>query len=233
MLGDPSSRRRYDRDILVSSPASSSSSDNFYFGTSPDSKPFTFQWESGHDSARRFASSRRPGGSAHGQQQRHPFGFAMGGDRFGAGMASSTDPFELFNHMFQADFASGSLGHSMADDPFFANHRRMADTNGFGFGMAPSRRETADPMMSMTNPFFDGAEDPFTSAFGPPMMSNSSSAFSNRGGSSSSTMQSFSSSSSSSGVRGGMMAASESRSTRTINGKTESHYRRVNPDVSL
>ena len=178
-----------------------------HFGTSPDGVPFTFMWESSADSARRAQAGRRAG---------RPFG------------ADGFDPFELFNMMFSKEFgsmgggnvggnASGpfgrmgsgpSMGGSLFDDfdPFLQNHRRMADTMGFGFGatsspFASSSRAPSGPNMGM----------------GTQMQMQSTSPFSTG----------FSSSSTSSTTYGGFSGTSESTTTRTVNGRTETVTRKV------
>ncbi|CBQ68998.1 conserved hypothetical protein [Sporisorium reilianum SRZ2] len=123
-----------------------------HFGTSPDGVPFSFMWESSADSARRAQAGRRAG---------RPFG------------ADGFDPFEMFNMMFSKEFGSmnggGNVGRGAQDpfgmmnsgpsmgggggvfgdnDPFFQNHRRMADTAGFGFG-APFGSSRGPPAMGM------------------------------------------------------------------------------------
>lgn len=181
-----------------------------HFGTSPDGVPFSFMWESSADSARRAQAGRRAG---------RPFG------------ADGFDPFELFNMMFSNEFASmggGNMGggsraqgpfgsmHSTNtmggslfgdDDPFFQNHRRMADTMGFGFGA----------------PFASSRGHPGHSSMGMGMQSSSSlgTGFSN------------SSSSSSSTTYGGFSGASESTTTRIINGRKETVTRKVDENGNV
>ncbi|PWY98121.1 DnaJ-domain-containing protein [Testicularia cyperi] len=98
-----------------------------HFGTSPEGVPFSFTWESGADSARRARFGRNAG---------RPFG------------ADAFEPFELFNQMFGHEFRSsdpfnssglggGTSSRGANIDPFFQNHRMMADTMGFGFGAPP------------------------------------------------------------------------------------------------
>lgn len=173
-----------------------------HFGTSPDGKPFTFMWESSADSARRAQAGRREG---------RPFG------------ADGFDPFELFNMMFSRDFgstgASGNVGggwgndpfgrmggQSMGgslfgdDDPFWQNHRRMADTMGFGFGASPFAAAPRPPMGMQTQ-----SSGPFSAGFN----------------------TSTSTSSSTSTTFGGFSGASESTTTRIVNGRKETVTRKV------
>ncbi|SPO31059.1 uncharacterized protein UTRI_05302_B [Ustilago trichophora] len=173
-----------------------------HFGTSPDGKPFTFMWESSADSARRAQAGRRAG---------RPFG------------ADGFDPFELFNMMFSRDFgstgASGNVGggrgndpfgrmggQSMGgslfgdDDPFLQNHRRMADTMGFGFGAPPFAAAPRSPMGMQTQ-----SSGPFSAGFN---TSNSTST---------STSTTF----------GGFSGTSESTTTRIVNGRKETVTRKV------
>lgn len=228
VLSKPETRRRYDHFGTPSSPPPMASSSrrraepdpmNTFFGTSPDSQPFSFQWESSHDSARRASAQR-------GNGYRRPFG----------GM----DPFELFNQMFAADMNHGVGGGSAArggifdDHPFFASHRRMdpGGMGGFGamgggfdedvFGMpgstaddsAPARRGTGGGpsgagLMGGGGGGGFGGFGSMMGGFGPSMMGGSSSMMS------------------SSSTGGGGGGVSESRQTRTINGRTETVVRRV------
>lgn len=169
-----------------------------HFGTSPDGVPFSFMWESSADSARRAQAGRRAG---------RPFG------------ADGHDPFELFNMMFSREFSSMNGGGARSNDPFasmgggqgmggslfgdndpfFQNHRKMADTMGFGFGapFAQSRGPPPPPMgMHSAGPFGMG--------FG-----------------------GHSSSSSTTTTYGGFSGTSESTTTRIINGRTETVTRKV------
>ncbi|KAI3478183.1 hypothetical protein L1887_59912 [Cichorium endivia] len=138
-----------------------------HFGTSPNGVPFSFMWESSADSARRAQAGRRAG---------RPFG------------ADGFDPFELFNMMFGKGIRIGgwrSHGrrawtvsrsfrndesrswdgwkHLGDDDPFMQNHRRMADTMGFGFGSPfgpprghPGGHSGHPAHMQATGPFSHG-----------------------------------------------------------------------------
>ncbi|GAK66505.1 DnaJ-domain-containing protein [Moesziomyces antarcticus] len=175
-----------------------------HFGTSPNGVPFSFMWESSADSARRAQAGRRAG---------RPFG------------ADGFDPFELFNMMFGKEFGSAgganmggmpgpsrdpfatmNQGHGMGgsifgeDDPFMQNHRRMADTMGFGFGSPfgpPRGHPGAHPgqpaRMQATGPFAHG----------------------------------YTTSTSTSTTYGGFSGTSQSTTTRTVNGRTETVTRTV------
>jgi DnaJ family protein B protein 6 len=149
-----------------------------HFGTSPNGVPFTFVWESSADSARRAHAGRRAG---------RPFG------------ADGFDPFELFNMMFSRDFHSmnanaddtapfGSRmgGATMSgsifgdQDPFFQNHRSMANSIGFGFGAPHRGHVTNDPFSGMMASAMGGFSRSFSS-------SSTSSTFGGFGGASHST----------------------------------------------
>lgn len=228
LLSDPRKRREYDAYGPGSSThhttggfASGSAYDyedeqdesRKHFGTSPNGVPFTFMWESSADSARRAQAGRRAG---------RPFG------------ADGFDPFELFNMMFSKEFGSmgggGNVGgngndpfgkmnggHPMGgslfgdDDPFFQNHRRMADTMGFGFGtpFASTARGPAGPPV--------GSGMGTGMGMGMQMQSNSPFA----------TGFSSSSSTSSSTTYGGFSGTSESTTTRIVNGRKETVTRKV------
>ncbi|KAJ1017789.1 hypothetical protein NDA16_005106 [Ustilago loliicola] len=206
LLSDTRKRREYDaygpgRAGGFTAPAEEYEDDasRRHFGTSPDGVPFTFMWESSTDSARRAQAGRRA---------RRPFG------------ADSFDPFELFNMMFSKEFGSmgGNVGgrgggsdpfgmmnsgHPMGgslfgdNDPFFQNHRRMADTMGFGFGapFASSRGPTGPNMGKQS-------AGPFGNGFNM-------------------------SSSSSSTTYGGFSGTSQSTTTRIVNGRKETVTRNV------
>ncbi|UZJ56050.1 hypothetical protein CBS101457_005370 [Exobasidium rhododendri] len=230
ILSEPASRNRYNLYGTPSSPppmsssrargqqgnSSSSSSPNTYFGVSPDSKPFSFQWESSHDSARRAQAQRGSG-------NRRPFG---------------VDPFQLFNEMFAREFGSGmggGMGGGMGafdEHPFFANHQKMANSGGFGFGAARDDQASGFGDMGF------GFDSPFSS------QGTNAVAATRRGVGQS--LGPYSSSSMMGGMMGGnmmggnmmggnMMGASagngnfqsESRSSRTINGRTETVVRKV------
>lgn len=182
-----------------------------HFGTSPNGVPFTFVWESSADSARRAQAGRRTG---------RPFG------------ADGFDPFELFNMMFSNEFGSmnggGGGGASRAQDPFARmnsgqpmggsvfgnsdpfsqNHRMMADSMGFGFGAPPApSRAPPGPSMGMHS------AGPFSSNF--------ASTAGNYNHHSTST------STSTSTTYGGFGGTSQSTTTRTVNGRTETITRNV------
>lgn len=215
LLSDDRKRREYDAFGPGSSKGFGTAEDyqddisRKHFGTSPDGVPFSFMWESSADSARRSQAGRRAG---------RPFG------------ADGFDPFELFNMMFTKEFSSmnggGNVGggrggpqdpfgmmnagHPMGsgslfgdNDPFFQNHRRMADTGGFGFGMpfAGSGGPPGPPMGMQTG------GDPFGTGFG------------HRSSTSSSSMSST--------TYGGFSGTSESTTTRIVNGRKETVTRKV------
>ncbi|KAH0449062.1 hypothetical protein IEQ34_022862 [Dendrobium chrysotoxum] len=118
ILSKPESRHRYDMYGTPGSPPPPRSSgrpkqSNFtyqdpshtFFGTSPDSNPFTFQWESSHDSARRAQAQR-------GNGFRRPWGM---------------DPFDLFNQMFEQELHNSRSAHSMFDND--ARHHQNTFTS--------------------------------------------------------------------------------------------------------
>ncbi|TKY88901.1 hypothetical protein EX895_002142 [Sporisorium graminicola] len=218
-LSDDRKRREYDafgpgRSGRGGYPAAEEYEDDLsrkHFGTSPDGVPFSFVWESGADSARRAQAGQRAG---------RPFG------------ADGHDPFGLFNMMFGQEFGSrngggnvggarwagqdpfgmmnggASMGGSLFgdNDPFLQNHRRMADTAGFGFGapfpFASSRGPTGPPQgrgMQSAGPF----------------------------------ATSSSSSSMSSTTYGGFSGTSESTTTRIINGRKETVTRKVDENGNV
>lgn len=200
ILSKPESRHRYDmfgtpgsppppRSNGRSRPYTTNQDDpsHTFFGTSPDSKPFTFQWESSHDSARRAQAQR-------GNGFRRPFGM---------------DPFELFNQMFEQELhnsrstANGFFNDHPSQrardyhDAFFSTHRPMMPDPFAGFG--PDLNETSGPFAGFS-PFGGGSH--FSSMMG----------------------------SMSSGIRtsnSGGHFVSESRETRTINGRTETIIRKT------
>ncbi|PWN36152.1 DnaJ-domain-containing protein [Meira miltonrushii] len=210
ILSKPESRHRYDMFGTPGSPPPPRSSgrarpynttndnpSNTYFGTSPDSKPFTFQWESSHDSARRAQAQRGAG-----------FRTAWGGSAWGA------DPFELFNQMFEQELRNSrpsreffnNHNHPFQQDPFFSTHRPMMPDLFAGFGPpGPSMHDEMDTGFPATR----------TRPFGGFGMSNVSS-----------MMGSMSSGTHSSGGGGGHFV-SESRETRTVNGRTETIIRKT------
>lgn len=207
LLSDDRKRREYDtfgpgRAGGFTAPAEEYEDDasRRHFGTSPNGVPFSFMWESSADSARRAQAGRRAG---------RPFG------------ADGFDPFELFNMMFSKEFGSmgGNVGgreggsdpfgmmnsgHPMGgslfgdNDPFFQNHRRMADTMGFGFGT---------PFSSSREPFGPSTGMQPAGRFG--------------------TGFNTSSSSTSSTTYGGFSGTSQSTTTRIVNGRKETVTRNV------
>lgn len=136
------------------SPASSSTKppSHTYFGTSPDAKPFTFQWESSYDSAKR-AQSQRGNGS------RRAFGM---------------DPFELFNQMFEADLAASQTGRGLFDHhPFFSTHHRMMSPDPHFGARSGDQFGSFGPLAQQpaSLPPFGGVFAGFPSMTGPSMSS--------------------------------------------------------------
>jgi DnaJ family protein B protein 6 len=126
------------------------------------------------------------------------------------------DPFQLFNEMFEREFTRpmGSAGSMFGDDPAFANHQRMADTNGFGFGSVGFGGGM--PSMSEMDPFAShGSNSTAATRRGEAGLPSSFGTFS----------------SSMNGSMKGSNFQSESRSTRTINGRTETVVRKVDGQV--
>lgn len=229
LLSDDRKRREYDASRLGSSqgfgPAEEYQDDlsRKHFGTSPDGVPFSFTWESSADSARRAQAGRRAG---------RPFGV----DGF--------DPFELFNMMFTNEFRStnggvGNVGggrggghdpfgmmnsdHPMGgsifgdNDPFFQNHRRMADSVGFGFGT---------PFAATRGPFGPAMGTQFGDPYG------SGGPF-GAGFASSSSSSSSGSTRMSSTTYGGFSGTSESTTTRIINGHKQTVTRKVDENGNV
>lgn len=224
ILSEPERRHRYNRFGTPTSPPPMSSSrankaqggssasdpNSTYFGVSPDSKPFSFQWESSYDSARRAQAQRGSGTRRH----------------FGV------DPFQLFNEMFEREFSSsmasgGGSAEAFDDHPFFANHRKMADTAGFGFGAGGAG---VGGLMGDFDGFGGGFDSPFVS-----QGSNSAAATRRGGGGTFGALSAFEPFASPLAAGGGQASGnfqSESRSTRTINGRTETVITRVDGQVS-
>ncbi|MCO5613901.1 hypothetical protein L7F22_068180 [Adiantum nelumboides] len=201
ILSKPESRHRYDMFGTPGSPPPSRSTStytdpsNTFFGTSPDSKPFSFQWESSHDSARRAQAQR-------GNGFRRPFGM---------------DPFELFNQMFEQELHSRSARSFFNDhqspyeqnyhDAFFSTHRPMMPDLFAGFGS--SMHDDFNTKVPMNRP----APGPMAG-------------FNSFGGSHLSSMMGSMSSGMGSSSSGGHFV-SESRQTRTVNGRTETVIRKT------
>jgi DnaJ family protein B protein 6 len=140
--------------------------------------------------------------------------------------------------MFERDFSSSMGGGRFGEDPTFANHQRMADTNGFGFGTAFGSGAAFGFGGGMPLMGADIDDSPFASHGSNDMAATRRGApgFGNDGmmGTMSSAFGSFSSSSMSNSTMGGKFSSqSESRNTRTVNGRTETVIRKVDGQVSM
>lgn len=191
VLSQPERRRQYDFCGAAGSPPPRRAADpsHTFFGTSPDSQPFSFHWESSHDSARRAQAQR-------GHGNRRAFGL---------------DPFELFNQMFASELSGLHSGRGVFDEhPFFATHQRMMPNSMMGgFGAMDDMfgsRHTDMLGSGSVPPSHRGMADPFGGGFGSMMDGMSSSMM---------------------GGGAGGSFASESRQTRTVNGRTETVIRKV------
>lgn len=204
ILSKPESRHRYDMFGTPGSPpiprsngrakpynTTNDNPSHTFFGTSPDSKPFTFQWESSYDSARRAQAQRGAG-------FRRQWG---------------ADPFELFNQMFEQELHNSrpSRGffndHPFQQSSFFSTHRPMMPDPLAGFEASMHDELSTGFPAAQTGPF--GGLGPFGgSNMGSMMNSSMSSSMRSSGGS-------------------GAHFVSESRETRTVNGRTETIIRKT------